>query len=76
MKILAIGGTGFIGQFAVPRLQQAGHSITVFHRGTTPAPSGASEIVGDRNKIGEHRTTFARENFDAVIDLIAIANDL
>jgi nucleoside-diphosphate-sugar epimerase len=70
MKILAIGGTGFIGQFAVPRLQQAGHSITVFHRGTKPAPSGASEIVGDRNEIGEHRATFARENFDAVIDLI------
>src|SRR5215472_4109366 len=70
MKILAIGGTGFIGQFAVPRLQQAGHSVTVFHRGTTHAPSGASEIVGDRNEISGNRATFARENFDAVIDFI------
>src|SRR5215472_2627178 len=70
MKILAIGGTGFIGQFAVPRLQQAGHSVTVFHRGTTPAPSGVSEIVGDRNEISQHRPTFARERFDVVIDFI------
>jgi nucleoside-diphosphate-sugar epimerase len=70
MKLLIIGGTGFIGQFAVPRLQQAGHSVTVFHRGKTAAPKGASEIVGDRNAISLHRATFARENFDAVIDFI------
>jgi nucleoside-diphosphate-sugar epimerase len=70
MRVLAIGGTGFIGQFAVPRLQQAGHSVTVFHRGKTPAPNGAAEIVGDRNEISQHRPTFARENFDAVIDFI------
>ena len=70
MKILAIGGTGFIGEFAVPRLQQAGHSVTVFHRGKTAVPKGASEIVGDRNEISRHRVAFARENFDAVIDFI------
>jgi nucleoside-diphosphate-sugar epimerase len=70
VKILAIGGTGFIGQFAVPRLQLAGHSVTVFHRGKTPAPTGVAEIVGDRNEISQHRATFTRENFDAVIDFI------
>ena len=70
MKILAIGGTGFIGQFAVPRLQQAGYSVTVFHRGKTDAPKEVSEIVGDRNEIRGHRATFARENFDAVIDFV------
>jgi nucleoside-diphosphate-sugar epimerase len=71
MKILAIGGTGFIGQFAVARLQQAGHSVTVFHRGTTPAPEGTSEIIGDHAEISQHRAAFARESFDAVIDFIA-----
>jgi nucleoside-diphosphate-sugar epimerase len=70
MKILAIGGTGFIGQFAVPRLQQAGHSVTVFHRGKTTAPKGVTEIVGDCNEISRHRASFAREGFDVVIDFI------
>jgi nucleoside-diphosphate-sugar epimerase len=71
MKILAIGGTGFLGQFAVARLQQAGHSVTVFHRGKTSAPEGTSVIVGDHAEISRHRAAFARESFDAVIDFIA-----
>jgi nucleoside-diphosphate-sugar epimerase len=70
MKFLAIGGTGFIGQFAIPRLQEADHEVTVFHRGGTRAPAGAREIIGDRKEMGSHRAAFARENFDAVIDFI------
>src|SRR5215467_10928969 len=70
MKVLAIGGTGFIGQFAIPRLQEAGHEVTVFHRGGTRAPAGAREIIGDRKDMSSHRAAFARENFDAVIDFI------
>lgn len=71
MKILVIGGTGFIGQFAVPRLQQAGHSVTVFHRGKATAPEGTSEIIGDHAEISQHRATLARESFDVVIDFFA-----
>src|SRR5215471_9068531 len=70
MKVLAIGGTGFIGQFAIPRLHEAGHGVTVFHRGGTRAPAGAREIIGDRKDMSSHRAAFARENFDAVIDFI------
>jgi len=33
MKILVIGGTGFIGSYVVRQLQQTGHEVTVFHRG-------------------------------------------
>lgn len=70
MKILAIGGTGFIGPRVIRGLQQAGHSVTVFHRGTTPAPESTAEIIGDRNRIGEFRDALARENFDLAIDFI------
>jgi len=70
MKVLAIGGTGFIGQFAIPSLQEAGHEVTVFHRGGTRAPAGAREIIGDRKDMSSHRAAFARENFDVVIDFI------
>jgi nucleoside-diphosphate-sugar epimerase len=70
MKILAIGGTGFIGPSAVAQLQQAGHSVTVFHRGNVKHPPGTVEIIGDRNQLGRHRDTFAHERFDVVIDFI------
>jgi nucleoside-diphosphate-sugar epimerase len=70
MNVLAIGGTGFIGKFVVPRLQQAGHKVTVFHRGGTRAPAGAREIIGDRRDMSSYRAAFAQENFDAVIDFI------
>src|SRR5215831_8283689 len=33
MKILVIGGTGFIGPYVVRQLHQTGHEVTVFHRG-------------------------------------------
>ena len=33
MNILVIGGTRFIGAHTVARLAEAGHTVTVFHRG-------------------------------------------
>lgn len=36
MRILIIGGTRFMGPFVARRLAALGHSVTVFHRGTTP----------------------------------------
>jgi nucleoside-diphosphate-sugar epimerase len=70
MKILAIGGTGFIGPFAIRRLQEAGHSVTVFHRGTAAAPEGTAQIIGDRNHLIDYRDALGREKFDLVIDFI------
>jgi nucleoside-diphosphate-sugar epimerase len=44
MRILLIGGNGFIGRFVVAALQQQGHAVAVFHRGTTAAPQ-AEELM-------------------------------
>jgi nucleoside-diphosphate-sugar epimerase len=70
MKILLIGGTGFMGPSTVAHLKKAGHHVVVFHRGRTPLPAGAEEIIGDHHKLGEYRSEFARRNFDVVIDFI------
>jgi nucleoside-diphosphate-sugar epimerase len=70
MKILAIGGTGFIGPFTVAQLQQAGHGVTVFHRGNVKPPAGTGQIIGDRNQLDQYRDRLAREKFDVVIDFI------
>jgi nucleoside-diphosphate-sugar epimerase len=70
MKILLIGGTGFIGRFTAEQLIAGGHSVTVFHRGKTPAPEGADEILGDRHFLQDHQPEFRREKFDAVADFV------
>lgn len=50
MRILVIGGTQFIGKHFTLAAIAGGHEVTLFNRGTKPAPSGvAEEIVGDRN---------------------------
>lgn len=70
MKILLIGGSGFIGQFTAQQLLQNGHHVTVFHRGKTSAPAGTEEILGDRQFLQDHQPEFRRQKFDVVIDFV------
>jgi nucleoside-diphosphate-sugar epimerase len=70
MKILLIGGSGFIGQLAAQQLQQRGHQVTIFHRGKTNVPHGTEEIFGDRQFLQDHQPDFRRQKFDVVIDFV------
>jgi len=70
MKILLIGGSGFIGQFAAQQLQPSGHHVTIFHRGKTGAPHGTEEILGDRHFLQDHQSEFRRQKFDVVVDFV------
>lgn len=70
MKVLLIGGTGFIGPHVATALLRAGHHVTVFHRGKTSAPEGAEEVFGDRQFLQDHQIEFRRQNFDVVIDFV------
>jgi nucleoside-diphosphate-sugar epimerase len=70
MKILIIGGTGFMGPSTVAHLKNAVHHVTVFHRGKTPVPAGAEEIIGDHHDLAGYQPEFARRDFDVVIDFI------
>jgi nucleoside-diphosphate-sugar epimerase len=72
MKILIIGGTGFIGPFLVRDLVGQGHDIAVYHRGNaSPAlPNSVERIVGDRNDIAAHRSEIERLAPDVVIDFL------
>src|SRR5713101_8039178 len=70
MRILLIGGNGFIGQFAVAALKQQRHKLAVFHRGTTAAPSGVDEILGDRHQLSASAQELRRFAPDVVIDLV------
>jgi nucleoside-diphosphate-sugar epimerase len=70
MKILLIGGTGLTGPSAAAWFLESGHSVTVFHRGKTPIPAGAEQMIGDRQRLSDYRAEFERRNFDVVVDFI------
>jgi nucleoside-diphosphate-sugar epimerase len=70
MRILLIGGNGFIGRFAVTALKQQGHTLAVFHRGTTAVSAGVAEIRGDRNQLNASAQELKHFAPDVVIDLV------
>lgn len=63
MKILVIGGTGFIGPHVVRRLTGRNHQVVVFHRGQSKMDLPVEHILGDRSAL-------PKVNADVVIDLI------
>jgi len=67
LRILILGGTGFIGPYQVRYAVQRGHSVTVFNRGRrqTDLPAGVEHLQGDRNgQLDALRTG----SWDCVID--------
>jgi nucleoside-diphosphate-sugar epimerase len=70
MKVLLIGGTGFTGRPAAEYLRQAGHEVTLFHRGKTKIGPGFQEIIGEQEQLPEFRREFESRNFDVVVDFI------
>ena len=52
LRILILGGTGFIGPYQVQYALSRGHKITTFNRGKThknELPEGVEQLIGDRN---------------------------
>lgn len=77
MRILVIGGTGFVGLHAVRRLVEAGHEVTVFHRGRTEAelPVDVGHIHGDRRHLTDFADDFGRLAPEVVLDAYAMRED-
>ena len=73
MKVLILGGTGFIGRHLTTRLLEAGHEIAVFHRGKRHVrfPSPVVHIHGNRSRLAESIRAFALFAPEVVVDLIA-----
>ncbi len=72
MRLLVIGGTGFIGPFVIQALVEQNHDVTVFHRGEakTALPESVRRIHGNRNHLSAHRSAFEQLAPDVVIDFI------
>ncbi|WP_068318700.1 NAD-dependent epimerase/dehydratase family protein [Polycladidibacter hongkongensis] len=68
MKLLVIGGSGFIGSALIPQALAQGHEVAVLNRGHRPM-ADVRQIVADRSQPGQMQAV--AEPFDAVIDLSA-----
>ncbi|MFH9348972.1 NAD-dependent epimerase/dehydratase family protein [Kitasatospora sp. NPDC017646] len=70
MDVCVIGGSRYFGRRAVEELRDAGASVTVVNRGSTPAPHGVTHLRADRDDEAALRAALADRHFDAVIDQV------
>jgi 2'-hydroxyisoflavone reductase len=68
LRILILGGTGFIGPHQVRYALARGHKVTLFNRGKQPHewPGEVEELIGDRN-VGDLKALAGRQ-WDVCID--------
>lgn len=66
MRVLVLGGTGFIGPHIVKAMLDAGHDVSIFTRGQREMPfSGVEQLIGDRN---DDLSALKGRRWDVVID--------
>src|SRR5215469_2641589 len=77
MRVLLIGGNGFMGTPLTHQLLTAGHEVAVFHRGPAPADmaSDTFQIQGDRNQLSVYRDQIRKFAPDVIVDFILSSSD-
>jgi nucleoside-diphosphate-sugar epimerase len=77
LRILVIGGTGFIGPYVVHALVEHGHEVTVLHRGSTAAelPAGVQHLHGDRADLAAHGKVFERLAPTVVLHMVPMSGN-
>lgn len=72
MKVLIVGGSGFLSGTVAREALDAGHAVWVVTRGQRPAPEGVRAIVADRGDDAafQQAVAAAGERWDLVIDCI------
>lgn len=75
MKILVLGGTGFIGPYVVRQLKKSGHDLTLFHRGSRNPEQTAGErhIFGDRKRLRDFAAGLRELQPEVVLDMFPLS---
>ena len=72
MKILFIGGTGFISTAVSRQIIARGHELFIMNRGQRAANApGAKSLVADVNNASAARAAMAGIKFDVIVDWVA-----
>jgi len=73
MKILIIGGTGFLGRAIVEDALRRGHEITTFNRGKSGADvPGVESVHGDREVRADLERLVDGRTWDVVVDVFGL----
>jgi nucleoside-diphosphate-sugar epimerase len=71
MRVLLIGGRGFIGPCIIEQLQRAGHDVILFDRGGRPDLfTNLEHIQGDRQHLADYAAALRKAQPDVVIDVV------
>ncbi|MDZ4832634.1 MAG: NAD-dependent epimerase/dehydratase family protein [Candidatus Melainabacteria bacterium] len=72
MRVLVLGGTGYIGSHVVKQLAAKGHEVTIVHRGRSgkALTEGVAGLVFDRRDLSEHVPQLRKIAPEVVIDMI------
>ena len=75
MKVLVTGGTGFVGGYVIPALQNAGHDVRCLVRSASDAslPDGIEIVVGD--VLRPESLAEATAGMQAVVHLVGIIEE-
>lgn len=71
MKVLIIGGTGFISGEIARLASEAGHEVVLYHRGEASPASPCRALRGDRDDLPAHAAALRAERPDVVVHAIA-----
>jgi nucleoside-diphosphate-sugar epimerase len=69
VKVLLLGGGGFLSSAVEKRLAAADHEITVLNRSARAVRPGTRAVAGDRNN-PRNLAELARNGFDGVVDFL------
>ena len=72
MRVLLLGGSGFVSGAIARMAVSQGHQVTIVTRGIKPLPSGVNALKADRSIPGslEAAVTSSQGDFDLVVDCI------
>lgn len=72
MRVLIIGGTGFIGPPVARQLVERGHAVAILHRGKSQAqlPEQVEHFLGERKDLARLAPSLRAWKPDVVLDLI------
>ncbi|MER6946249.1 NAD-dependent epimerase/dehydratase family protein [Nonomuraea sp. NPDC000554] len=70
MRILVLGGSGFLGRAIVEEALARGHQVTTFNRGQShPDVPGVEPVHGDRQQTADLERLAAGRSWDIVVDV-------